>query len=308
MVRVCYHVQSHRNPRQILRLVRRIRSLSPASIVLLSHQVGGDPLDEETLRADGSVHVLPTSGGYGDFSHIDRYLDSARWLIDHDEPFDWFVNVSAQDYPIVDLRAAENELAHRSVDALVETFPVFADGSHWSRRRAMLRYGYRHRRLGAASARAYTWSRPLAAINRLQPWVCFSPAYMTVGIRAPMPFGPEFVCFGGSFFANLSRPAVFELLSFCDRRPDFVDWARHVAAPEEIFIQTVLGNAPDLTVHDDCRRYFDFSRSRGNHPKTLTEDDLPRMLASNAWFARKFDEDAPVLDRIDELLDEHATA
>ncbi|MGH3358872.1 MAG: beta-1,6-N-acetylglucosaminyltransferase [Nocardioidaceae bacterium] len=283
--------------------MRRIRSLSPDSIIMLSHQTGGEPLDHTALGTVGNVHVLPTPGGYGDFSHVDRYLESAQWLIDNDEPFDWFINLSAQDYPIVNLRDAERELGQVDEDAMVETFSVFSDGSHWPLHRALLRYNYRHTSLGRVTPRRYARTRALGVVNLVQPWIRFSPAYLTIGVRATMPFTSEFVCYGGSFFANLSRRAVLEVIDFGERRPEFVAWARRVVAPEEIYLQTVLGNAPDLTVRNDSLRYFDFSASRANHPNVLTEADLPAMLASGAWFARKFDQDAPVLDRLDGLLD-----
>ena len=300
-MRVVYHVQSHRAPEQVTRLVARIRHDSPDSLVMVSHQA--DPhgaLDPAALARLGGVQVLPSDGGYGDYSHLDRYLETVRWLLDHDEPFDWVVNLSGQDYPVVHLRDAENELAESPVDAWVETFPVFSPDSHWSLARASSRYEYRYRRLGRVTPVRRRVLRPLAVVNRLQPWVRVSAAYAGVGMRTRMPL-PREALHGGSFFGNLDRRAVLALLDYTEQNPDVVDWARHVLAPEEMVIQTVLHGIEDLTVRNDCRRYFDFSASTANHPRTLTSVDLPAVLGSGAWFARKFDlaVDAGVLDALD---------
>lgn len=304
MTRVCYHIQSHRDPAQVLRLVRRIRSMSRNSIILVSHQVGGEPLDHAAFESVGSAHVLPTTGGYGDFSHVDRYLESVRWLIEHDESFDWFLNISGQDYPTIELASAERELATSDVSAFIQMFPVFDATSHWSHRTASTRYAYRHVRIAPPKPWIQKYSRSLAALNTVQPWIRYSPTFVSIGRRTPMPFSTDFTCYGGSFYANLSAEAVRHVLDFCDRHPDFVAWARGVLAPDEIFIPTVLGNTPGLRIRNDCKRYFDFSESRANHPKTLTEEDLPRVLASGSWFARKFAADASALDRLDAILDE----
>ena len=82
-------------------------------------------------------------------------------------------------------------------------------------------------------------------------------------------------------------------------------------APAEVFFQTAIENQPGprLRVTNDCRRYFDFSHTRLNRPKTLTSEDLPAVFASGMDFARKFDEtvDGLVLDRVDQHLQRVST-
>jgi Core-2/I-Branching enzyme len=303
-MRVCYHVQSHTAPRQVARLVHRIRSDSPSSLILVSHQAGGVGFGDE-LHGLSGVHVLPTTGGYGDFSHVERYLESVRWLRNHGEEVDWVVNLSGQDYPLVDLADAESQLAASTADAFMETFPVFSELSHWSRRNASIRYEFRHRRIGRVTARRQRWTRPLAAVNAVQPWLRFSPTFLSLGVRAGPPVAPALTLYGGSFFCNLSRRAVDTVVDFHDRYPEVVRWFRGMLAPEEVFFQTVLGNARDIGIVNDCKRYFDFTQSHANHPKTLTLADLPAMRRSGAWFARKID---PGCDDLVGRLDELAAA
>jgi hypothetical protein len=116
---------------------------------------------------------------------------------------------------------------------------------------------------------------------------------------------------GGSFFTTLRRPAVEAVRRFVDVRSDVMAYLEGCLAPEEVFFQTALGWAAEhdrealtLVIENDCRRYFDFTHTEFNHPKTLTEDDLPLATRSGADFARKFDDAAHpgVLDRIDQLV------
>jgi hypothetical protein len=132
-----------------------------------------------------------------------------------------------------------------------------------------------------------------------------------MGTRATPPWGEGLVLKGGSFFCTLNERAVNAVLRFTDARPDVGDFLSACIAPDEVYIQTALGWAIEhdpefasLRVGNDCRRYFDFSASRQNHPKTLSEADLPVVVASGADFARKFDDAATpgILDRVDELL------
>jgi hypothetical protein len=275
--------------------------MSPEALIVVNHDVRGTPIAASDLT--GTEAVLITSpGGYGDFTHIDRYLAAVRHLDAVGEHFDWICNLSGQDYPVTHLDTVERELASTSYDALVELFPVFAPESHWSRRTALTRYHYRYRSVGTPSERFHARTRWLAAVNRVQPWVRFSPAYARLGRRTAWPFDGDLTCYGGSFFTNLSRRALDTLVQFVDERPEVVAWARGVLAPEEMFVQTVLANSPGLRLQADNRRYYDFAGSVGNHPRVLDLSDVATVVAGDAWFARKFTPDSPALDAIDDHL------
>ena len=269
---------------------------------MVSHDLRGTPLDVSDLAGSDAV-LLTSPGGYGDFTHIDRYLAAVRHLTSIGEDFDWICNISGQDYPVAHLGTVEDELASTSYDAMVELFPVLAPESHWSRRTAVTRYHYRYRSVGRPSDRFHSRTRWLAGINRVQPWIRFSPAYARVGRRTAWPFDGDLDCYGGSFFTNLSRHALDTLVRFTVDRPDVVTWARGVLAPEEMFVQTALANSPDVRLMADNRRYYDFAGSVANHPRVLESSDVEALLAGGAWFARKFEEGSPALDVIDDRLD-----
>lgn len=303
-MRVCYLIQSHRLPAQVARLVRTLSAGSPGCLVHVSHDEAGDPLDPALGHLPG-VHVQAARGGYGDFTHVRRYLEAVDWVVRSGHQVDWVVNLTGQDYPLRPVAEAEADLAAGGFDGYLEWFDALDPASsHWGPRRSRSRYHFRHRRLVALSPAARRRLRPLQAVNLVQPLVRLHTSYgLTLGVRTRSPFGPGFRLYGGSAYSSLSWPCVAHLRDFCARRPDVV---RHYAAtlsPEESIFQTILVNSGRFRLANDCRRYFDFSGSAFNHPRVLGPADLPRALASGADLGRKFDgeRDPSVLD----LLDEH---
>jgi hypothetical protein len=74
--------------------------------------------------------------------------------------------------------------------------------------------------------------------------------------------------------------------------------------PDESLVHTILCNQPDLMISDNNFRYVDWCLG-GHHPKTLGMEDIPRILESEAFFARKFDlaNGAEVFNAIDTAVD-----
>ena len=238
-MRVCYHIQSHTLPAQLARLIRTIRISSPTSLIVVSHAETGPEIDLGELASDPAVIVLPVPNGYGDFSHVDRWLEAVDLLVRRDVDFDWICNMTGQDYPVVSLAEAERELAESGVDGFIQHFPVFTGEGRWPRSKGVTRYCFGYVRSARPSARARRLMRPLAAINRIQPLVRFSPAFAAVGIRrrAPLPLEDWY---GGSFFCSLSRACALYVRDYAAANPVTVRYFRRVLAPDEVFLQTVL--------------------------------------------------------------------
>jgi hypothetical protein len=301
---VVYHVESHTLPDQLERLVRRLLASGPQTMVVVNHDSRSTD-DLSAIQRLPRVHVMRSPGGYADFSHVRRYLSTLDWLDHEGVAYDWIANLSGQDYPLRDLTVAEAELGADGVDGYLEWFPAFDPTSPWGPHLGRSRYMFRHKRLRSLSPRARSVLRSAMVINRVQPWVRLSVATgLTVGRRRPTPFGPNLVCFGGSLFTTLSRAPAEYLLAHSHEHPDLVAYYEGCLSPAESYLQTVLLNAGHFVFAPGCRRYFDFSHTRHNHPKVLGIEDLPKLTASGADFGRKFDSriDGAVLDRLDEIV------
>jgi hypothetical protein len=317
-IRVCYQLQSHTKPAQVTRLVEVIKQGSPESVVLISHDASGPPLDIARLEAMPGVYVLMASCRYGDFTHLDRYFAAVDWLDEHMVEFDWMENLTGQDYPLRPIAEIEGILANCEVDGYLQYAPVFPDQTPSNADQgaapeyrlcrpfdAAMRYQYRHWRIGRPTPAKQRWLRPLMAIDWIQPWVRVSLAFSTVGVRRRNTiFTDNFICYGGSFFCTLSAACVRYARDFARENPDIVKFFRSTLAPDEVFLQTVLVNSGKFNFIADRKRYIDYSRTRNNHPQVLGVDDVDSMLASGAHWARKFDinHDVGVLDILDRRI------
>jgi hypothetical protein len=311
-MRFCYQIHSHRSPEQILRLTSTIKQYSPESFVLISHDRNGATLDVDALEGMPGVAVLFHDANYGSYTSVQRYMSSLDWMISEGVEADWVVNLSGEDYPLVPPDLSEREVVESGKDGFMEHWEMLGPDAHWPRRRVISRYHYQHRLVRPLTARQKERLRPIQAINRVQPFFRVHVAYgLVVGTRGDAPFGPDFRLYGGSNFATLSWPLVAYLHEYLAAHPELVEYFRHVLTPDEMVVKTVLCNAPQFRsgewqIDPDCKRYFDFTRSKLNHPKWLGAEDLPLAYASGAHWARKFDgpTSGEVLDSIDRHLAE----
>lgn len=301
-MKVCYLIQTHKNPAQIERLVYAIKALSPNSLVLVSHDFSSCDLEETVFQTLSDVQVIPGKGGRGDFSIVQGYLNAIDWLLKHQIKFDWLINLSGQDYPIQPLSQLERFLRTTHYDGFLEYFKVFSPESHWSQREGRSRYLYKYQKLDIHLSE---WQKPILTpikvINYLQPFFRINIAYGLLGFKNPAPFNENFVCYGGSYFCILSRQCVQYLYEFSQSNPDLVHYYKGVSVSDESFIQTVLINSRLFNLSHDNKRYFDFSKTRNGRPRTLTTQDYQDLTNSNAFFARKFDieKDRTILDLLD---------
>ena len=315
--RVVYCLQTHDRPAQLTRLVRVITAGSPDALVLISHDAAGTPLDLPSLQALGNVHVVFARGGYGDFTHLDRYFAAVDWLDEHGIDYDWLENLTGSDYPVRPIAEIEAALAATTTDGYLQYAPVFPErvpdgtdpGTPGYRLAlpvyAKLRYDYRYWRFGVPSDAKRQLMRPLMLVNLLQPWLKFNHSYAAAGLRIRRNlFGPDFPCYGGSFFCTLSPAAARYARDYARSNPDEVTFFKRLLAPEEVFLHSVLVNSGRFRFTPDARRYIDWTGQRHSHPRTLGLEDLDKMLASNAHWARKLDlAKAPELyDQLDERI------
>ncbi|KAF7056367.1 hypothetical protein CFC21_063780 [Triticum aestivum] len=196
--------------------------------------------------------------------------------------WDWFINLSASDYPLV----TQDDLIH--VFSKLPRDLNFID---------------------------HTSNIGWKEFQRAKPVIIDPGLYMKkkadvfwIPQRRSVP--TAFKLFTGSAWMALSRSLVEYSIWGWDNLPRTVlmYYSNFISSPEGYF-HTVVCNAEEFkntTVNHDLH-YISWDNPPKQHPHYLTMDDLDRMIASDAPFARKFHADEPVLDRIDaELLSRHA--
>jgi hypothetical protein len=305
-MRACYLLQTHRDPRQIARLVATIGRLSPGAAVVVAHDTTGCALDPRTLRGPAEVHVLPVPGPIrrGYLSMLDPYLQGVDFLRRRGVEYDWLVYLSGQDYPVQPLAISEAMLAAAECDGFLRWWPALGPGGPWQRRRqGHRRYFYRYRD-------APVWSLPLLrlarALNGVQSLVHVHLVYgPRVGVRARRtPFEGGRTCYAGWQWTTLRRACAEYVVESVARERGLVEHYRRTICPDESLVQTILVNAGRFRLADDNLRYGDTSTSRDGRPRLLGVADLELITGGGYHFARKFDldHDARVLDVLDERL------
>ena len=295
---VAFLVVSHRNPDQVLRLVRALREGTDTA-VLVHHDQRRELIDaRQCERAGGRlVHYgLPIE--WGNAAYAEMLLAALAELAEGPDP-DWVAVVSGQDYPLRPLPDFERHLAESPHDALL--------GDLWQldlseeppppEREFYLRYRYRH----------YAPPRPAAAVlaRVLGRWAYLRELPAGHGLRLGVrpwrhPFGPTLRCHVCSDWLTLERRAVRAVLEFARRRTRVMDHYRRTIIPSESLFATALANDPALSI-GPASRFLGFEEG-SPHPRTFGTADVDELLASGMHFARKFDatSDSRVLDLLDE--------
>jgi Core-2/I-Branching enzyme len=290
-VTVVYIVISHRNPEQVVRLVRVLRE-GPSSRVLVRHDPRGERLERERIEAAGGEPLEDRiKMRWGGWSQLKLILACLREAAERHDP-DWALILSGQDYPLrpladikADLDASPADARLGSVRRVETRRPAAGDDEFF------LRCRYRHYARPRVFPSALPGSiRPLAYARELPP---------LVGVRRTVPAPLTF--FASADWLTLGRAGMRAVLAASERRR-LMRHFRRVAVPSESFFASVLVGDPSLIVDRDDRRFASFAHGAA-HPDTLTSEDYDRMLSSGADFARKFD--ARAEPRVLDMLDEH---
>jgi hypothetical protein len=295
-VKIVYLVQSHRNPGQVLRLVRALRE-GPSAHVLVRHDQRRSRLYADEVDAAGGTLVEDrVEVEWAQWSYVEvmlAFLRRAAQLAP-----DWTLVLSGQDYPLRPPAEIEARLAETEADALLGSVrtidavrPPAGEEDEF-----FLRTAYHHFRRPRRLPHLPRAVRPLIYVRDLPP---------LVGIRRPRPIRavtrrPDLRLYASSDWLTLGRRGLEALLAAADDRA-LMRAFRRVAVPSESLFATVLLGDETLTVERDNRRFVPFPSPGSPHPATLTAADLEAALASGADFGRKFD--ARVDGRVLDLLD-----
>ncbi|CAM8965227.1 unnamed protein product [Rhodiola kirilowii] len=236
--------------------------------------------NDDTFVRFGNVKMIKKANlvTYRGPTMVANTLHAAAILLKEGGEWDWFINLSATDYPLV------------TQDDLLHTF------------------SYLPRDLNFID---HTSNIGWKESQRAKPIIIDPGLYMTkktdvfwITQRRSVP--TAFKLFTGSAWMALSRPFIDYCIWGWDNLPRNVlmYYSNFISSPEGYF-HTVICNAKEFsntTVNSDLH-FISWDNPPKQHPHNLNLGDFNRMVDSNAPFARKFPRDDPVLDKIDaELL------
>ncbi|XP_021727116.1 beta-glucuronosyltransferase GlcAT14A-like [Chenopodium quinoa] len=231
------------------------------------------------IQAFENVEVIgkPIWLTYMGATNIAATLRAAAVLLKLDDGWDWFITLSASDYPLL----TQDDLAHvfsstrRDLNFIDHTSelgwkeqqriqPIIVDPSIYLARRSQI-FTATQKRPTPAAFKVFTGS----------PWVMLSRSFL------------EFCLFG---WDNLPRTILM--------------YFNNAVLPEEGYFHSVICNSPEFrntTVNNDLR-YMIWDSPPKMAPHFLNVSDFDQMIQSGAAFARRFQKDDPVLTMIDENI------
>lgn len=281
--RFAYLLLCHTDPDGVLRLVRRIRDLSPRSSVLVRY-------DDPALFAPGEVEA---AGGvpfcssvdvhWGEWSQARMQLEVLREATTR-VPADRYVLISGQDYPIRDLAAWEAELVADGADAFLD--PMSPQPKDYEFRwrtcgeaEALPPFGRRLLRGGAARL-APAFARvvdvyPLSRGDRPGRWWFGRPR------RGVPPIEPV----KASSWSVLSAHAVAEILRWDRERPDVRAFFSTMRTPDEYYVPS-LARGAGLVCTQRATAWTSFPPGAAS-PRWVDEEVIACIVPGTQAFVRK---------------------
>lgn len=299
--RFCYVLMCHADPGGILRVVGRIRELSPDAAIVVRHSVPGLVSREDLEPLGATAHRSDIDIVWGDWSMTRAALEAlehVRRTVDAEH----VVLLSGQDYPIRDLAAWEDEVQRVGVDALIDVYPPMTDDWHYRW------WTVEPPHVGPVLVRRAVKLGWRLVARRFRSVVMFyqgrrDPRWI-LGLRRPelLRHPAPVDVLKGALWVTLTGRAVDSLLQrhHEDRRTR--DFFRTVRIPDESYIQSLLLADDQLRIMD-CPTTFARFRYDEWSPTWLDLDELALAARTPAAFARKLpaDVDDAVVAEADRL-------
>ncbi|XP_038890145.1 beta-glucuronosyltransferase GlcAT14B-like [Benincasa hispida] len=235
--------------------------------------------NEPIFNSVGNVRMILRANlvTYRGPTMVTNTLHAAAILLKDGGDWDWFINLSASDYPLV----TQDDLLHtlipipRNLNFIEHTSDI----------------GWKE----------YQRAKPVI----IDPGLYSLHKSDVYWVSEKRSIPSAYKLFTGSAWMMLSRPFVEYCLWGWDNLPRVVlmYYANFLSSPEGYF-HTVICNANEFrntTVNHDLH-FISWDNPPKQHPHFLNLYDFQRMADSNAPFARKFGRDDPVLNKIDSDL------
>jgi len=269
----------HKNPHQVCRLITRLNY--PDIDCWIHIDKKHDTVDFRNLILKKKVYLVQPNlkVDWGCYNTVEAMLTSIDNVLNAKENYAYINFMSGQDYPLRPLVFFYNYLKEYNGYEFIGNRPF--EESHQN----IIRFKKYH-------FNNYTFPcKGLfeRVINKILPERKF-----------PYPFevrkGPQWM--------TLTRDAMHYILEFTYKNPRYVNYFKTVHIPDEFFFQTLLFNSPfQKRMKNQIFHYIDWSETK-NNPKTLGINDYDKLINSNLFFARKFDEtfDSSILEAIDKNM------
>ncbi|WCJ43551.1 Core-2/I-branching beta-1 6-N-acetylglucosaminyltransferase family protein [Euphorbia peplus] len=272
------------------RLIRVLKALYHPANYYLIHMDAAAPLAEHQEIAKfvgeevvfgevGNVWIVGKSNmvTYRGPTMLATTLHAMAILLRKCSNWDWFINLSASDYPLI------------TQDDLIDAFSGLPTDLNFIQHSSRL--GWKLNKRG----KPIVIDPGLYSLNKSELWWVIKQRSLPTAFKL----------YTGSAWTILSRSfAEYSIIGY-DNLPRtlLLYYTNFVSSPEGYF-QTLICNSQDFknTTANNDLHYITWDTPPKQHPRSLGLKDYRKMVQSNRPFARKFKKNDPVLDKIDREL------
>ena len=297
-MRIAYLIITHQNLGQFKRLFRA--AYASDNLYLVHVDVKSEPTYHrgvaDFLAAYPNTRVMPSANcRWGGYSMVDIELQAVRQLLEWNDDWKFFVNLSGQDFPLKTQAEIKAFLDGREDNNFITVFDEEFIG-RWVNPYPLFRPRQTSRNHLNAHTRVerYYWEVPHSSRILYLPLI-------------KRPFINGATWYAGWQWCLLNR----EFCEYVCHSPEvekYVRFFRHSFIPDESFFQTVIMNSPyrDTVVNDYLRTIIMLPKG----VKIFRESDYDFLAKSSGLIARKFNEavDTIIIDRLEKRLAATAVA
>lgn len=271
-IRIAYLILVHRLPEQFKRLFKAIYEPSNFYLIHIDKKANQEIGEEvkDFLKEYPNVHILKSEKVvWGGYSMVQAELDGMNYLLTMSEKWDYFINLSGQDYPLKSQKIINEFLSKNNGKSYIKV----ADQAK---------------------------NRP-ETMNRIENY--FEELEDKISVEThKRDFMKDVIPYIGGQWMMLTRNCC-EFICNSIEVKKFETYYFNTLIADESFFQTVLMNTSfdGILVNDDKRAIIWIPDGDIKlRPKTFTGTDFDFLQTGNNLFARKFDDnvDNKIIDSI----------
>ncbi len=276
-VTIAYFILVHRFPEQFKRLFKAIYHPENYYLIHLDKKTGIDIYsDIEDFLADfPSTYILESENVvWGGYSMVQAELKGMKYLLNLNVQWDFFINLSGQDYPLKSQKIIRDYLTKNKGNNFIKIADQLV-------------------------------VRP-ETMNRIENFFVESENGFS-GIPCKRAYLKDVIPYIGGQWMILTRESC-EFICNSGEAQKFEDYYVNTLIADESFFQTVLMNTSfdGILINDDKRAIIWIPDGDIKlRPKTFTEKDIKFLLEGDNLFARKFDDniDGNIIDNMETHFD-----
>lgn len=275
-VKIAYFILVHRFPEQFKRLFKALYHSENYYLIHLDKKASIDIYDDikDFITDFPNAYILESENVvWGGYSMVQAELNGMNYLLNLDFKWDFFINLSGQDYPLKSQKIIREYLTQNKGNNFIKIADQLA-------------------------------VRP-ETMNRIENHFIETENGFSE-ITYKRAFLKDVIPYIGGQWMILTRDCC-EFICNSGEAQKFEDYYTNTLIADESFFQTVLMNTSfkGVLINDDKRAIIWIPDGEIKlRPKTFTENDIKFLLEGDNLFARKFDDsiDNNIIDNMEEYF------